>query len=65
MADATSRPVDAAATVQPENSASAVQADKTVMPIIFAVSFCHMLNDIMQSMISAIYPMLKADYNLD
>ncbi|RYE67393.1 MAG: MFS transporter, partial [Rhizobiaceae bacterium] len=28
-------------------------------------SFCHMLNDIMQSMISAIYPMLKADYNLD
>lgn len=65
MADATSRPVDAAATVQPENSASAVQADKTVMPIIFGVSFCHMLNDIMQSMISAIYPMLKADYNLD
>ena len=65
MADATSRPVDAAATVQPENSASAVKADKTVMPIIFAVSFCHMLNDIMQSMISAIYPMLKADYNLD
>ncbi|WP_430254345.1 MFS transporter [Neorhizobium sp. DAR64872/K0K18] len=65
MADATSRPVDAAATVQPENSASAAQADKTVMPIIFAVSFCHMLNDIMQSMISAIYPMLKADYNLD
>ena len=57
MADATSN-----AAIEP---AAAVQADKTVMPIIFAVSFCHMLNDIMQSMISAIYPMLKADYNLD
>ncbi|MBB6507051.1 FSR family fosmidomycin resistance protein-like MFS transporter [Rhizobium soli] len=61
MADATSK----AAIASTPAAASAVQADKTVMPIIFAVSFCHMLNDIMQSMISAIYPMLKADYNLD
>jgi FSR family fosmidomycin resistance protein-like MFS transporter len=36
-----------------------------VLPIILAVSFCHMLNDIMQSMIAAIYPMLKTDYALD
>jgi FSR family fosmidomycin resistance protein-like MFS transporter len=62
MADATSK----AAIAQAATAADApAQADKTVMPIIFAVSFCHMLNDIMQSMISAIYPMLKADYNLD
>jgi FSR family fosmidomycin resistance protein-like MFS transporter len=53
MADATSKPVAAAA------------AEVTVLPIIFAVSFCHMLNDIMQSMISAIYPMLKTDFALD
>ena len=53
MADATSKPVAAAA------------AEVTVLPIILAVSFCHMLNDIMQSMISAIYPMLKADFALD
>ncbi|MBD8650861.1 MFS transporter [Rhizobium sp. CFBP 13726] len=59
MADATSN-----AAIEPAAAAPA-PADKTVMPIIFAVSFCHMLNDIMQSMISAIYPMLKADYNLD
>lgn len=51
MADATLKP--------------AVSAEATVMPIIFAVSFCHMLNDIMQSMIAAIYPMLKTDYSLD
>jgi len=62
MADAASK----AAIAQAATAADApAQADKTVMPIIFAVSFCHMLNDIMQSMISAIYPMLKADYNLD
>ncbi|MGK9053738.1 MFS transporter [Neorhizobium petrolearium] len=53
MADATSKP------------AAAVAAEATVVPIILAVSFCHMLNDIMQSMISAIYPMLKTDYALD
>lgn len=43
----------------------AVPASATVMPIILAVSFSHMLNDIMQSMIAAIYPMLKTDYQLD
>ncbi|GHC65935.1 MFS transporter [Limoniibacter endophyticus] len=37
----------------------------TTYSVIFAVSFCHMLNDIMQSLIAAIYPMLKTDYNLD
>jgi MFS transporter, FSR family, fosmidomycin resistance protein len=37
----------------------------TTFIIIFAVSFCHLLNDVMQSLLSAIYPMLKADYGLD
>ncbi|MDR6816499.1 FSR family fosmidomycin resistance protein-like MFS transporter [Neorhizobium sp. 2083] len=53
MADATSKPI------------APVSAEATVLPIILAVSFCHMINDIMQSMISAIYPMLKTDYALD
>ncbi|MGW9233087.1 MFS transporter [Pseudorhizobium sp. NPDC055634] len=56
MADATSKPI---------GKPAAAAAEKTVLPIILATSFCHMLNDIMQSMISAIYPMLKADFNLD
>ncbi len=30
-----------------------------------AVSVCHMINDVMQSMLMAIYPLLKANYNLD
>ena len=37
----------------------------TVMPVIIALSFCHMLNDMMQSMISALYPMFKKDFALD
>ena len=37
----------------------------TAFAIIAAVSFCHMLNDVLQSMLSAIYPMLKDNYGLD
>jgi MFS transporter, FSR family, fosmidomycin resistance protein len=33
--------------------------DTTVVPIIGAVAFCHLLNDLMQSLIPAIYPLLK------
>jgi FSR family fosmidomycin resistance protein-like MFS transporter len=38
---------------------------KTTLSIIVAVSFCHMINDIMQSMLMAIYPILKQNYGLD
>lgn len=38
---------------------------RTVFPVLLALSFCHMLNDMMQSLISALYPMLKADFHLD
>ena len=37
----------------------------TTFAIIAAVSFCHMLNDVLQSMLSAIYPMLKDNYGLE
>ena len=30
-----------------------------------AISFCHLLNDMMQSVIPAVYPILKASYHLD
>ena len=36
----------------------------TVYPILVAVAFCHMLNDTMQSLLAAIYPILKADFAL-
>jgi MFS transporter, FSR family, fosmidomycin resistance protein len=38
---------------------SSISLDTTVVPIIAAVAFCHMLNDLMQSLIPAIYPLLK------
>lgn len=42
-----------------------VQKDNTVYAIILAVSFCHFLNDVMQSLLAALYPMLKEGYGLD
>jgi FSR family fosmidomycin resistance protein-like MFS transporter len=46
-------------------TADRTAADNTAFAIIAALSFCHLLNDMMQSLIAAIYPMLKADYGLD
>jgi FSR family fosmidomycin resistance protein-like MFS transporter len=37
----------------------------TVYPVLLAVSLCHLLNDVMQSLIAAIYPMLKDEFALD
>jgi FSR family fosmidomycin resistance protein-like MFS transporter len=39
--------------------------DSTTYAIILAVSFCHLLNDVIQSLLAAIYPMLKSDFGLD
>ena len=39
-------------------------ANKTVFPILFAISFSHFLNDMMQAAISSAYPILKANYTL-
>ena len=35
------------------------------MVVLAAISICHMLNDVIQSLIMALYPMLKAALNLD
>ncbi|WP_315924389.1 MFS transporter [Mesorhizobium sp. SP-1A] len=40
-------------------------ATATAFTVILAVSFCHCVNDIMQSLLSAIYPLLKENYGLD
>lgn len=37
----------------------------TAFMVIAAISFCHMLNDMMQSLLAALYPMLKTSYGLD
>jgi len=38
--------------------------EKTVFPILFALSFSHLLNDTIQSLIPAIYPIIKTSYHL-
>jgi FSR family fosmidomycin resistance protein-like MFS transporter len=38
---------------------------QTVYIVIFAIAFCHMLNDMMQSLLPAIYPTLKQVFGLN
>ncbi|MFV0474373.1 MAG: MFS transporter [Pikeienuella sp.] len=40
-------------------------AGSTVFPVMLAISLCHLLNDVMQSLLAAIYPMLKTEFALD
>jgi FSR family fosmidomycin resistance protein-like MFS transporter len=39
--------------------------EKLVLSILLAAAFCHFLNDMVQSLIPAIYPILKKSFNLD
>jgi FSR family fosmidomycin resistance protein-like MFS transporter len=36
----------------------------TAFPILGAISFCHMLNDMMQALLPAVYPILKGGFDL-
>ncbi|CAH0271255.1 Fosmidomycin resistance protein [Pedobacter sp. Bi27] len=47
-----------------ENSTTTSIIEKTVFPILFALSFSHLLNDTIQSLIPAIYPIIKTSYHL-
>lgn len=37
---------------------------KTIFSILFAISFAHLLNDLIQAIIPSVYPILKEKYNL-
>jgi FSR family fosmidomycin resistance protein-like MFS transporter len=37
---------------------------ETTFIVLFAISFCHLLNDMMQALLPAIYPTLKAQFHL-
>lgn len=39
-------------------------AQKTVYPILFSIAFAHLLNDLLQAVIPAAYPILKDNYQL-
>ena len=45
-------------------SAARTAARVTTFSVILSLSFCHMLNDLMQSLVPALYPILKTSYGL-
>ncbi len=46
-------------------SASAALSRQAAMPVLIALSVTHLLNDTIQSLIPAIYPIIKENYRLD
>lgn len=46
-------------------SAQPRTAARTLFRVLAAISFCHLLNDMVQSLIPAIYPILKTSFRLD
>ncbi|HSI77105.1 MAG TPA: MFS transporter [Lunatimonas sp.] len=51
--------VQTAATSEPVSA-----VNSTVYPILFTISFAHLLNDLVQSVLPAVYPLLKENYLL-
>src|SRR5215831_13521362 len=43
---------------------AASAAGRTAVSILAAISFCHLLNDMLQSLLPALYPMLRGTYRL-
>ena len=52
-------------TVETKRSAATSAAQGTAVAVLAAISVCHMLNDVIQSLIMAIYPMLKENLALN
>lgn len=48
-----------------EDAADSTALQRTAFPILVALSFSHLLNDMMQSLVPAIYPIIKDAYHLD
>jgi len=45
-------------------STASVRPQTTTWLVIFGISFCHLLNDVMQSLLAAIYPLLRDEFAL-
>src|ERR1039458_1225494 len=45
--------------------AAATNAESTVFALLLALSFSHLLNDTVQSLVPAVYPILKGKFGLD
>jgi len=49
----------------PASAQAPADAETATFAIILSLSFCHLLNDMMQSLVPALYPILKDSYHLD
>ena len=58
-------PVELAPELAPAPPVSTAAVQQTTFAILIAISFSHMLNDTMQSLLPAIYPILQKRYSLD
>jgi FSR family fosmidomycin resistance protein-like MFS transporter len=50
--------------IQPPLATATVNASSSALAVLFALSFSHLLNDSIQALIPAIYPLLKTSYAL-
>jgi MFS transporter, FSR family, fosmidomycin resistance protein len=49
----------------PETERADGSHNRTLFTVILAIGVCHLLNDMMQSLLPAIYPNLKEDFSLN
>ena len=54
----------AAPLASPSAAANQASVNNTTFAVILSLSFCHLLNDMMQSLVPALYPILKDSYAL-
>jgi FSR family fosmidomycin resistance protein-like MFS transporter len=59
--------MQSSATTEPQELPGQQRPDTshTVMAVLFAISFSHLLNDTIQALLPSIYPLLKESYRLD
>ena len=56
---------DSARTVASGAGTTAATAARATFPVLYAICFAHLMNDMIQSLLPAIYPILKQNYQLD
>lgn len=54
-----------AETQSPQTITLPARREGTVFAILIAISICHFLNDLVQSLVPAVYPILKQSFGLD
>ena len=45
--------------------AQSMSVQTATIPVLISLCFCHLLNDLIQSLIPALYPLLKQEFSLD